>query len=529
MRIDRILYQHLLTGWLLFCTGPLSAKEIQGPGRTFGIIIGVADYSHLPKLQYADKDALEFYLYLQKVSPSDAKRIFVFLNKKATSGAIATKFYQIINEAQPGDRVYIYFSGHGDIEQLYQANNFFLLLGNCPRKNYMTQPDQLLEKAFFDCFIPSLMARKVRIIFICDACHAGSLIGGPVGRKNNMQAMMSSWGNEAKLLSCRPDQASQESPRWGGGRSVFSWYLVLGMKGLADKDGDQQISLSELQEYLDGNVQQETRAFDTLQQPEILGEKGFVISRTTPTLLLQAKQQWKTNGSSEEYNKLAINKGDRIQVGNNTYIFKSDEKGSNTLEPATALSITDNYWKTIYYAFRSKIEEGRLLQPGNNTAYALYQSFSQANSSAPETEDMRVSLLTAFTATYDSLLAPFYKDDTAGFAGALEAYDLNNLTIALDLAPEVLPLKNRIKAGQLLIRACRQSADAAIPLLVEAIRTDSLCPALYKRLGDVYFSSRQYSQAADNYRIYAQMLPNEESAQRKLSQALLAQKKISSF
>jgi len=37
----------------------------------------------------------------------------------------------------------------------------------------------------------------------------------------------------------------------GGGRGVFSWYLVNGLKGLADKNGDGIITGKDIQLYLD--------------------------------------------------------------------------------------------------------------------------------------------------------------------------------------------------------------------------------------------------------------------------------------
>ena len=537
MRIDGLL-RAFLTGLLFLMTGKLFAGALPEEGRTFGIVIGVADYSRLPKLQFADKDALEFYLYLRKTAPADAKRISVFLNKNATRNAIAEKFYGIVSETRPGDRVFIYFSGHGDIEQLYTANNFFLLLGNCPTKNYMASSNNLLDKNFFDYYIQPLIAKKVKIVFICDACHAGSLIGGEAGRKSNSEALLQSWRNEVKLLSCRPDQSSQESTKWGGGRSVFSYYLVLGMEGLADKDKDRQVSVSELAEYLDGHVVPAARAFNLAQEPEITGEKGFIISRTSALLLSEAQQQLVANSSSEEYNKLATSKGAKIQVGNNTYIFKGSSAGQydEHLEAFNdnSGSITDSYWRSVYYTFHSKMEEGRYLKPDNNSALYYYRLFkggagaggasgSGADGGAAATEEMRTSLLSALLDTYDTLLASYYRDDTLAFEKGLASYEIQNLSAALELAGDLPLVRDQIKAATLFLDAGRQTAaERSIALLLEATRTDSLTPALYGRLGDLYFSAGQFGRAADNYRIYLQLLPNEEHAHNKMGRALLA-------
>ena len=57
-----------------------------------------------------------------------------------------------------------------------------------------------------------------------------------------------------RILSCQSDQLSIESERWGGGRGVFSYFLVNGLKGLADEEGDRQVVFYELKNYLRSNM-----------------------------------------------------------------------------------------------------------------------------------------------------------------------------------------------------------------------------------------------------------------------------------
>lgn len=522
--IRTIVLLLLLTSPFFVCaqSGPIESKTA-GEGRTYGLVIGVADYTVNPKLQFADKDALEFYLYLKKITRPDEKKVFLFLNKGATREKIAEKFYLIVNDARPGDRVFIYFSGHGDIEQLYTTDNFFLLLANSSRKNYMTRPNDLLDKGFFDYYIQPLIAKKVRIIFICDACHAGSLIGGETGRKNNNAGFMRNWKNEIKLLSCQSDQASQESTKWGGGRSLFSFFLLLGIEGLADKDNDGRVSLSELEDYLDSRVVAASKSFDSIQQPQIVGEKKFIISKTWPDLLSDAQRQFQSNSPSAEYAKLATTKGTIVKVDNSPYTFKAAVTGQDNefLEIESGDQITDSYLRSVYYSFKSKLAAGSLVQPDDNSAYSYYKLFAGSKGDTTQSEDMRATLLTALLNTYDELLAPFYEGDTAAFASGLQSYDEKNLTVAAGLARVDLPdVSGQIQAKLLFLNACRLQAvsgdSLAIPLLEKAIAIDSLCPAFYLALGDRYFSEKEFSRAADNYKTYVQMLPNEEHGRSQL-------------
>ena len=515
--------------------GPYRPYPAPANGTTYALIIGVADYAHLDSLKFSDKDALEFYLYLRRSAPSDAGNIHIFLNKKANRSAIAAAFYKIVNESRPGDRVFIYFSGHGDIEQLYTQDNFFLLLGNCSSRNYMASSENILDKGFFDYYIQPLIAKKVRTIFICDACHSGTLAGGQTGKRNNSEAFARSWKNEIKLLSCLPNQASQEGTGWGGGRGLFSFYLILGIEGLADKDGNGQVSISELQDYLDRTITQASMVFNKMQQPEVTGSGEFIISKPTPAELSEAREQLRENASSGDYKRLASSKGARVQIGNNTFVFKAGSgQNDEHLEMTEADPVTDGYARTLWYEFRSKMEEGRLILPADGSAYHYYQLFVENKKDMAALEEMRTTLLTALLDGYDTLLAHFYQDDTTGFEKGLLAYDRNELVAALALAAGLPAVAGPIKARLLFFDACQVTAappgtanstapaDSAISLLTQAIRTDYSNPALYGKMGDLYFAMQQYSRAAENYQVYTQMLPNEEHAYNRLGLALLA-------
>jgi hypothetical protein len=106
-------------------TSPVTAQANNKPatklaadtGRTFALIIGVKNYKFIPPLNYADKDAKMFYDFLvttQKDGRS-AERIFLLLNEEVTQNAVASKLYRIREKVEPGDRVFIYFGGHGDM------------------------------------------------------------------------------------------------------------------------------------------------------------------------------------------------------------------------------------------------------------------------------------------------------------------------------------------------------------------------------------------------------------------------------
>lgn len=474
---------------------------------TYGLVIGVADYAYHPKLTFADKDAVEFYFYLKEAAHVDASRVSLFLNAMATREKIGEKFHRIVGEAHEGDRLFIYFSGHGDTEQSARTDNFFLLLGRAPAKNYLTRPGELLDKRFFDGYIQALIQRKVSIIFICDACHAGSLAGGETGKRVNTGAIMGSWQHEIKLLSCLPDQTSWMSPKLGGGRSLFSYYLVLGMKGLADRDGDGKVNVSELQAYLNDKVEPDAKAYGGPQQPEIVGQKEFVVSRTWPAMVSEARQQYQANSPSEEYKRLAPIPGAKTKVANNPFIVKNDIAGETRefLEIDPWNAVAEGYLKSVYYSFKEKIEAGSLVLPQDNSAYYYYTLFRRSGGDSALTMDMRTTLQATLLTTFDDLLDPLYGGDTATFAAAVKGYNPLNLAMADTLASGDTLMARQIEARTLLLRGFSDTA-----LLRQSIALDSLCPAGYLELGRVHLATGQPREALDDFEMYVQLLPNEE-------------------
>ena len=101
--------------------------------------------------------------------------------------------------------------------------------------------------------------KKAKVILITDACHSGKLAGSDnKGRALVGEQLTQVKNNEIRIASCESEQLSQEDVAWGGGRGAFSYYLVNGLKGLADKGGEDDrdgvVTLFELKDYLEDKV-----------------------------------------------------------------------------------------------------------------------------------------------------------------------------------------------------------------------------------------------------------------------------------
>lgn len=489
-----------------------ATKSVKDTGSVFGLAIGISNYSELPKLQYADKDAAYFYDYLKYITQNrDTTKLSLFTNGNATRDAIVEKLYEITDQVKPGDKVYVYFSGHGDVEQLIQTDNCLLLLGNSPAKNYLRKSGSYLDINLFKQFFQTWTSKNIKVVLVCDACHSGSLIGGETGRKNTLLSLQQSWNNEVKLFSCQADEFSLEGKQWGGGRGLFSFYFVLGMKGLADKDNNAEVSLLEIDNYLKDKV---GASSGQSQLPVTQGDLRAVISRVTPVLLANAKKEISNNVSDNE-SLLALK-------GNNNGLIDL---------------IRDSAGKITYKKFKQQVEAGILLEPEDVAAYSLYKLFKEKNWQSLVQNNMRIELVEALQRKFDVLLDYVYRDEYDKLGLYERIIIEKELNTALQLVPSNSLISYKLRSKLLFLQACELTADMAkntqsfenteklndgITLLNKAIAMDPMSPNLYLKLGDYQLYTNQFAKAIQSYQHYQQLLPNDEYSYNKLGLAYFA-------
>lgn len=491
--------------------GAVVSKSLQKQGNTFALVIGISEYTALPKLQYADKDAIQFYQFLRQSLPvADTSRLSLFINQQANRDLITETLYTITEQVTAGDRVLVYFSGHGDVEQLTQTDNSLLLLSESPAKNYLRRSSSYLDIQLFRQFFQAWNEKKANVIFICDACHSGSLIGGEEGRKSTLLTLRQSWNREIKLLSCQPDEVSLEGRQWGGGRGLFSYYLILGLKGMADADKNTEVSLFELDNYLKSEV---SRSSGQSQIPIAQGDLRAVVTAFTPAMLASAHKELKSPEAHEE--ELVALKGNDGDIG---------------------VLLKDSLSRQLYYNCRQALQSGHLLEPQEQSAYYYYQQLEKLPVNELVKNNLRLELFSALQQPFEAYLQVVYNDQADRF-GILEKVAMEAaLRASLSLAGKNKTLMQRVKAKLLFSEACELAVSIrpgskdyftleklrkGIGLLNQALALDSLSPQLYLRLGDYYLYSNQSREAIRAYETYQQLLPNDEYAANKLGLAYM--------
>ena len=237
-------------------TAPTGQTTVQIP-RSYALVVGIAHYKNLPKeaqLQYPNLDAESMYTVL--ISPEGgqfpAENVHKLIDEQATAANIRKELETWLpSVTKPDDRVLIYFAGHGFVAngQAYIAP-YDIDLNNIAGTAYP------MDTLGHD--VGSKINGKWKVL-ITDSCHSGA-ITPEADRSTVNKTLLDLDKSLFSITASRDREQSFESANWGGGHGIFTYYVVKGLEGEADTDGDGVVSADELAEYVHTNVREATNA-----------------------------------------------------------------------------------------------------------------------------------------------------------------------------------------------------------------------------------------------------------------------------
>lgn len=251
----------------------LSIKPYPGD---WGLVIGIEDYSHLPKVDYARKDALIVRDYFIRVLGVPEKNIVMLIDKDATKSRIKGYLLDYIaKNLDKNSTLYVYFAGHG-LPGGDKLNEPYLMPYDADTKIIQQTGYKLTS------FYEDLNKADLKHVYVfMDSCFSGVAARAAdllVKSRATLFHVEPPGSSIVSLSATTAGQVSNAYPEKEHG--LFTYYLLRGLKGEADTNDDGWNSIEEIYAYVRRNVSRESLRIQQKEQ--------------TPTLFPQITQgNWK--------------------------------------------------------------------------------------------------------------------------------------------------------------------------------------------------------------------------------------------
>lgn len=269
----------------------VSPKE----GQVFAVVIGISKYQRLPEqqwLRYADADAdvLSSYLRSPRGGMLRDANIVVLKNENATTAAVKNAFETSLKaRAGKNDTVILFIAAHGVVETAGRRGAYIV--------TYDSDPEDLATTAVSMADVQTLiredLSRVGHVLVYVDVCRAGNIgaMRGPNPVNKAVEQLAETEGDLFVFLASGPKEFSYEGPQYGGGHGAFSYFLLDGLNGGADVNGDQVVNIGEVIEFVrekvvaSTNGRQHPRDLGSMEPSATVAElrrDGTVLARSRP-------------------------------------------------------------------------------------------------------------------------------------------------------------------------------------------------------------------------------------------------------
>lgn len=228
--------------------------------------ISVEKYDEADPVIYATNSANSFISVMQKCLGIDERHTYALLNDKATTGGIKAGLERLVQNVQPGDSIYFYYSGHG-IPDPVEGEPYIL-----PRDviaDYVTREKDLMARSIYKKLSDSSASRIVAFV---DSCYSGrtdgisNIKGAAAGHFKSKTVEF----DKEKMAVFTAGTNGQFSNAFAEKRNrLFSYYLT---KALATKEN---LDLDTLTAEVYANVKEESLKMGDIkrQEPQIEGNR----------------------------------------------------------------------------------------------------------------------------------------------------------------------------------------------------------------------------------------------------------------
>ncbi|MDD5628044.1 MAG: caspase family protein [Elusimicrobia bacterium] len=236
-------------------------REAERP-HDLAVVVGVEDYSDLPRAAYAENDARAFAAHARALGVP-ARNLVLLTGPKAVKSALEKYVDEWLPRmARPESRVFFYFSGHG-APDVRTGQAFLVPYDGDP--NFLASTAYPVKRLYQK--LAALPARQV--LAALDACFSGA--GGRSVLASGARPLVTKV--DAGAVSGRVTALTASAANEISGalderrRGAFTYFLLRGLDGEA---GD--FSAAGLMRYATPLVQEEARRLNRDQTPQLLGD-----------------------------------------------------------------------------------------------------------------------------------------------------------------------------------------------------------------------------------------------------------------
>ena len=256
---------------------PANIRE-QSSNNRVALIIGIEKYETTVPAAFAKNDAKYFYDYAKLAFGVKESNIKLLLDNNTTR----TKTYAALDKwlaskiEKNRTELIIFFAGHGLATS--DGKELYLLLRDSDTDNL--RRTALSRNEFFT-DIEKLKPKSVTMFF--DACYSG------YSRDPEKKVTLLTAARPIKIMAEEGDAPRNFTIFSASGveqissglkeakHGIFSYYLMKGLEGKADKNKDRKITNGELRDYLVQNVSRKALELGRSQEPRLAGNANKVL------------------------------------------------------------------------------------------------------------------------------------------------------------------------------------------------------------------------------------------------------------
>ena len=246
----------------------LQAPWVPSDSRKWALVIGVERYSLLPAVDFAASDARKAANHFINILGVPESQVVLLEDEKATRSAVTSRLKDYFPSNLVRDStLYIYFAGHGMPDVV--TGEPYLMFFDSEATNVSRTGYAMKE------LLSDLGAMDIAQSFLfTDACFSGMAARGEEmlveGARPAVLRVEDVKVATGKVVAVGASTGSQLSHAYREKRQgLFTYYLLDGLRGSADANGDGTVALGELYAYMSKNVEMVSRRTTMVQEPSI--------------------------------------------------------------------------------------------------------------------------------------------------------------------------------------------------------------------------------------------------------------------